>query len=207
MKAARAIPQILVSDEGDALSQASIDKLFAQLREACPGLPAKLTSHVMRHTWNERFSEQAEPLLPAHKPHPLGGHNPRVGFLYLTGLPAECTMGSDTAMGTITKRGALQRQAKVRRKGSPAQSRTFMYRENVQKWVRAVGYELETAGFVDRREAASPAFSRAATFACPSSASPMGRNGGELRQPGMSVAKRYALRAARASRCEEALRW
>lgn len=57
---ARAIPQVIVSDEGDALSQASIDKLFAQLREACPGLPMSLTSHVMRHTWNERFSEQAE---------------------------------------------------------------------------------------------------------------------------------------------------
>lgn len=57
---AREIPQVIVSDEGDSLSQASIDKLFAQLREACPGLPISLTSHVMRHTWNERFSEQAE---------------------------------------------------------------------------------------------------------------------------------------------------
>jgi integrase len=60
IKAARAIPQVIVSDEGAALSQASIDKIFAQLREACPGLPVTLTSHVMRHTWNERFSEQAE---------------------------------------------------------------------------------------------------------------------------------------------------
>ncbi len=60
IKAARAVPQVIVSDEGKPLSQASIDKLFAQLREACPGLPVRLTSHVMRHTWNERFSEQAE---------------------------------------------------------------------------------------------------------------------------------------------------
>jgi integrase len=60
IKAARAIPQVIVSDEGAPLSQASIDKIFAQLREACPGLPVTLTSHVMRHTWNERFSEQAE---------------------------------------------------------------------------------------------------------------------------------------------------
>ena len=29
-------------------------------------------------------------------------------------------------MGTITKRGELQWQAKVRRKGYPAQSRTFL---------------------------------------------------------------------------------
>ena len=56
-------------------------------------------------------------------------------------------------MGTITKRGELQWQAKVRRKGYPSQSRTFMYKEDAEKWVRAIEQELETAGFVDRREA------------------------------------------------------
>jgi integrase len=56
-------------------------------------------------------------------------------------------------MGTITKRGDLQWQAKVRRKGSPPQSRTFMYKEDAEKWVRAIERELETTGFVDRREA------------------------------------------------------
>lgn len=60
--AARKIPQIFVSDEGEALSGSSIDKVFVQLRRVCPGLPVALTSHVMRHTWNERFSEQAEAL-------------------------------------------------------------------------------------------------------------------------------------------------
>jgi integrase len=60
IRRARTIPQVFVSDEGDALSLASIDKIFMQLREACPGLPVELTSHVMRHTWNERFSEQAD---------------------------------------------------------------------------------------------------------------------------------------------------
>lgn len=60
IKAARSIPQVFVADDGAALSLASIDKLFLQLRAACPGLPVRLTSHVMRHTWNERFSEQAE---------------------------------------------------------------------------------------------------------------------------------------------------
>jgi integrase len=60
IKAARAIPQVFVSDEGDALSTQSIDKIFRQLREACPGLPGSLTSHVLRHTWNERFSEEAD---------------------------------------------------------------------------------------------------------------------------------------------------
>jgi integrase len=56
-------------------------------------------------------------------------------------------------MGTITKRGELQWQAKVRRMGFPTQSRTFSYKEDAEKWVRAVERELETSGFVDRREA------------------------------------------------------
>src|SRR5471030_42114 len=58
--AARKIPQVIVSDEGEPLSASSIDKLFADVRAACPGLTVTLTSHVMRHTWNERFSEQAD---------------------------------------------------------------------------------------------------------------------------------------------------
>ena len=60
IRASRRNPQIFVSEDGAALSLASIDKMFLQLRKACPGLPVRLTSHVMRHTWNERFSEQAE---------------------------------------------------------------------------------------------------------------------------------------------------
>ena len=60
IKAARRYPQIFVSDAGAPLSLSSIDKIFKQLRAACPGLPVALTSHVMRHTWNERFSEIAE---------------------------------------------------------------------------------------------------------------------------------------------------
>ncbi|WP_254068018.1 site-specific integrase [Acidovorax sp. SRB_14] len=60
IKAARKYPQLIVADDGQPLSAKSVDKMFAQIREACPGLPVTLTSHVMRHTWNERFSEQAE---------------------------------------------------------------------------------------------------------------------------------------------------
>ena len=60
IKAARKYPQLIVADDGQPLSLKSIDKLFVQLREACPDLPITLTSHVMRHTWNERYSEQAE---------------------------------------------------------------------------------------------------------------------------------------------------
>jgi len=60
IKAARKYPQLIVADDGQPLSLKSIDKIFVQFRAACPGLPVTLTSHVMRHTWNERFSEQAE---------------------------------------------------------------------------------------------------------------------------------------------------
>lgn len=60
IKVARSIPQIIVSEDGNALSMQAVDKLFKELRAAIPELPVTLTSHVMRHTWNERFSEQAE---------------------------------------------------------------------------------------------------------------------------------------------------
>ncbi|GAC1412363.1 MAG: hypothetical protein NVSMB57_07780 [Actinomycetota bacterium] len=57
---ARKIAQLIVSDEGTALTGDAIGKIFGQVRAACPGLPVRLTSHVFRHTWNERFSEEAE---------------------------------------------------------------------------------------------------------------------------------------------------
>lgn len=57
---ARRIPQLFVSDEGTALTGDAIGKILGQVRAACPGLPVRLTSHVLRHTWNERFSEEAE---------------------------------------------------------------------------------------------------------------------------------------------------
>ncbi|MFN7711509.1 MAG: tyrosine-type recombinase/integrase [Curvibacter sp.] len=60
IRAARLIPQVFVSDDGKALSESSIEKIFRQLSVACPDLSVKLTSHVMRHTWNERFSEIAD---------------------------------------------------------------------------------------------------------------------------------------------------
>lgn len=56
-------------------------------------------------------------------------------------------------MGTITKRGELQWQAKVRRKGYPAQSRTFSYKEDAEKWVRELERAADRGGVVDRREA------------------------------------------------------
>lgn len=60
IRAARKYPQLIVASDGQPLSLKSIDKIFVQLRESCPRLATTLTSHVLRHTWNERFSEQAE---------------------------------------------------------------------------------------------------------------------------------------------------
>ena len=66
IKAARKYPQLFVADDGNPLSGDSVSKLFQTLRKAVPDLPRNLTSHVMRHTWNERFSEQADELgIPA----------------------------------------------------------------------------------------------------------------------------------------------
>lgn len=56
-------------------------------------------------------------------------------------------------MGNIKKRGEMQWQARVRRDGFPHQTKTFMYRDDAEKWVRALEREMETTGFVDRKKA------------------------------------------------------
>lgn len=60
IKAARKWPQIFVSEEGQPLTGSSIEKMFQRLRSTLPECSVKLTCHVMRHTWNERFSEYAD---------------------------------------------------------------------------------------------------------------------------------------------------
>lgn len=47
----------VATDSGIPLSLNSMTKLFRTLRNRVSGLPYDLTSHVMRHTWNDRFSE------------------------------------------------------------------------------------------------------------------------------------------------------
>ena len=61
-------------------------------------------------------------------------------------------------MGTITKRGELQWQAKVRRKGYPSQSRTFMYKEDAEKWARQIEAELDRGLYLPRRDAERTTF-------------------------------------------------
>lgn len=56
-------------------------------------------------------------------------------------------------MATITKRGNLQWQAKVRAKGYPVQSRTFTYRDDAERWARETEVAIERGLFFDRTKA------------------------------------------------------
>lgn len=42
---------------GAQLTLAALNKVFVALRQRCPDLPETLTPHVLRHTWNDTFSE------------------------------------------------------------------------------------------------------------------------------------------------------
>lgn len=50
----------VASRTGQPLSLAAVAKLFRDLRKRCPWLPAELTGHVLRHTWNDEFSKMTE---------------------------------------------------------------------------------------------------------------------------------------------------
>lgn len=45
---------------GAPLSLSAINKLFRELRMKCPDLPDDFTAHVLRHTWNDDFSEHTD---------------------------------------------------------------------------------------------------------------------------------------------------
>jgi integrase len=45
------------TDRGRPLSAAAVEKLFRELRQTSPDLLESLTAHVLRHTWNDRYSE------------------------------------------------------------------------------------------------------------------------------------------------------
>jgi len=50
----------IASDSGAPLSIPSFAKIFNVLREKCPTLPRNLFAHLLRHTWNDRFSEEMD---------------------------------------------------------------------------------------------------------------------------------------------------
>jgi integrase len=49
----------VASNSGKPMSISSLNKVFTVLSMKCPELP-KLYPHIMRHTWNERFSEKMD---------------------------------------------------------------------------------------------------------------------------------------------------
>lgn len=51
---------LFVAESGAPLSMPALAKVFAVLRAKIPDLPADLTPHVLRHTWNDRFSEEMD---------------------------------------------------------------------------------------------------------------------------------------------------
>jgi integrase len=58
IKGARKSPYLLVATgTGRPLTKAAVSKLFVELRSKVPGLPEELCPHVLRHTWNDDFSE------------------------------------------------------------------------------------------------------------------------------------------------------
>lgn len=50
----------VASNSGVPLSIPSFAKIFNVLRAKCPSLPRNLFAHLLRHTWNDRFSEEMD---------------------------------------------------------------------------------------------------------------------------------------------------
>ena len=60
LKNARSHDILIVSEAGDPLSISALNKVFTVVRSKSPDLPRSLTPHVLRHTWNDRFSEEVD---------------------------------------------------------------------------------------------------------------------------------------------------
>jgi integrase len=52
-------PYLIVSAAGEPLALNSVDFMFSTVRAALPEIE-KLSAHILRHTWNDRFSEFAQ---------------------------------------------------------------------------------------------------------------------------------------------------
>ncbi|WP_242031604.1 DNA recombinase [Pseudomonas fluorescens] len=61
-------------------------------------------------------------------------------------------------MATIRNRGEYQWEAQIRRKGYPAQRKTFETKADAQAWARMIESEIDRGIFVSRVEAERTAF-------------------------------------------------
>ena len=60
IKSAKKHAYLFVAGSGQPLSIPAFSKMFASLKARNPKLPAALTSHALRHTWNDSFSEEMD---------------------------------------------------------------------------------------------------------------------------------------------------
>ena len=61
-RAAKRTPYVFVSRTGQPISRRMVSNIMERLRDCFPDLPPQFTMHVLRHTWNDRFSELADEL-------------------------------------------------------------------------------------------------------------------------------------------------
>jgi len=51
---------LVASDSGSPLSTPALNRVFEVMRTRCPSLPKNLSPHLLRHTWNDRFSAEMD---------------------------------------------------------------------------------------------------------------------------------------------------
>lgn len=56
------------TSNGFPLALSTVNDMFVRLRRNVKGLPPNLSPHMLRHDWNERFSERIDALPPERKP-------------------------------------------------------------------------------------------------------------------------------------------
>lgn len=98
---------LFVTPQGNPLSLSSITKLFKGLRLHCPALGTAFSSHVLRHTWNEDFSEVADiaKMSPGDE---RRARNHAMGW-------SEASRSADTYLHRRTRRMATQASVEIQR--------------------------------------------------------------------------------------------
>ena len=118
--AARRHPFVFVSSaDGAPLTLSSVNKFFQVLRRV-PGLPNDLSPHVLRHTWNDAFSEASDRASP-HRTDVEKAKEERMRT-YLMGWSANSTMAgrySRRWTEEAANKRSLELQKKVRHVGDP----------------------------------------------------------------------------------------
>ena len=59
---AKRTPFVFVSRTGNPIARRTVVDMFLQIKRRCPDLPPDLSAHILRHSWNDRYSELADEL-------------------------------------------------------------------------------------------------------------------------------------------------